>query len=156
MGNSYYPGDTRDPFGAAMQVASMDDETVQVFAKHDPDTFRTVAKELILYQAIAADVERQTKNTRADALAGRSDGWRTMESAPRDGVPFLVHYVDLVDEYDEDDHLVRRAVPTPAMGIASQDEVFGLMDVPYQGRIVQGRRYTHWQPLPPPPSEIKS
>ena len=78
-------------------------------------------------------------------------GWKPMETAPRDGSHFLVHYVDLVDEYDEDDRLIARSVLKPGIGVAHQSDVFGLMDIPWQGRIVQGRRYTHWHPLPAPP-----
>jgi hypothetical protein len=82
----------------------------------------------------------------------RPTEWRPFETAPNDGTQFLVHYIDFVDEYDEDDRLIARNVPTPSIGVAQQDPVFGLMDVPWRGCIYSNRQYTHWMPLPSPPS----
>lgn len=75
-------------------------------------------------------------------------GWKTFDSSPRDGSHFLARVVDLVDEYDEDDRLIARAVPTPSVVIAYQTDIFGLMEYPYRGAIYQNRSWTHWHPIP--------
>lgn len=74
--------------------------------------------------------------------------WKTFDSAPRDGSHFLARVVDFVDEYDEDDRLIARNVPMPSVVIAYQTDIFGLMEYPYRGAVVQGRRWTHWHPIP--------
>jgi hypothetical protein len=49
MSPPIYRGVSRDPHEAARFVARMTDEQVITYATHDPDIFRTVAKELLLY-----------------------------------------------------------------------------------------------------------
>lgn len=98
-----------------------------------------------------------TFSRKCEAVAAwnnRPEGlWRPISEAPTDGTHFLAHYIDLVDEYDEEDRLIARAVPTASIGVAYHvDWLGGILDYPYQGRIVQGRRYTDWQPLPAPPT----
>lgn len=81
-------------------------------------------------------------------------GWQPIETAPCDGTHFLAYAIDLVDEYDERDRLIARAVPTPTMTIAYLvDWLGGIIEYPYRGSIVEGRRFTHWQPLPEPPEQ---
>ena len=73
-------------------------------------------------------------NTEAEAIAAwnrRSDGWRPIESAPKDGTQVL-----LVDD-----------APTPEAVIGYWDENTDWRHVPGEWPLSP----THWQPLPAPP-----
>lgn len=75
--------------------------------------------------------------------------WQKIETAPKDGTPFLAVIVDYVDEYDENDNLVAERKREAHIGVAQQ--VAGLggpVEIPWRGSIVQGRKFTHWMPLP--------
>jgi len=82
----------------------------------------------------------------------RQAGWQDIGTAPTNGEHFLAYCIDLVDEYDEDDRLLARQVPTPTTVIAYS--LFGSTDFvqyPWTGSMPRGRRYVCWQPLPQPP-----
>jgi hypothetical protein len=81
-----------------------------------------------------------------------TDGWKPIGTAPKDGTPFLAVIVDLVDEYDEDERLVAQGKREVHVGVAQQiDFMGGPVEIPWSGSIVQGRKFTHWMPLPEPP-----
>lgn len=78
--------------------------------------------------------------------ASLSDGWRDIASAPRDGTRFLGW--EEVPTFDED---AGKTVIVSGPVIAYW--FFGdFIEFPYQNRIVQGLRITHWRPLPAPPA----
>lgn len=78
--------------------------------------------------------------------------WRPIETAPKDGTPFLATVVDTVDEYDEDDRLIAKGKREVGVWVAQQIEFLGApVVIPWTGSIVQNRKFTHWMPLPKPP-----
>jgi hypothetical protein len=87
------------------------------------------------------------------AQAKNESAWQPIETAPKDGTPFLAVIIDIVDEYDEHDRLIAKAKREVHIGVAQQMEFLGgPIEIPYSGSIVRGRRFTHWQPLPAPPA----
>jgi hypothetical protein len=64
------------------------------------------------------------------AVSGVTEGWRTIESAPRDGTPILIYH----------ERANAQAVAVP---------VIGGWYVPRRGPV---QNPTHWRPLPTPPA----
>lgn len=79
--------------------------------------------------------------------------WREMaDGAPTDGRLFLAFSVTIMDEYDEDNHLIRKGVREEGYSILQY--AFGsFIEVPWTGAIITNRQFTHWQPLYPPGTE---
>jgi hypothetical protein len=90
------------------------------------------------------------------ALIGTGDGWREIESAPKDGTPvwlyrgdcdaFLGRWIAPVD-FMTADELEEHNIPD---AIAEEADWF-FSDFVAGGRVVDGAP-THWRPLPSPPS----
>lgn len=82
--------------------------------------------------------------------------WQTIETAPANGPLFIAWVIDRVDEYDEDDRLLQRGKRVGSAVIAQCVSFTGgrgeVVEVPW--KFVQGRTYTHWMPLPPPPQGV--
>lgn len=98
-----------------------------------------------------ADSERIENALREAHEAGRREGWRPIETAPRDGAHFLARQVVVADEYDEDNRLTRKDVREVYIVVAYW--VFGgIAQFPWNGGIPSNVTYTHWMPLPPPPA----
>lgn len=86
------------------------------------------------------------------ARASALQGWQPIETAPKDGTPFLAWCVDFIDEYDERDMLIAKGKRQAHACVAQQVKGFGgPVEIPWRGSIVQGRKFTHWMPLPEPP-----
>ena len=80
--------------------------------------------------------------------------WQPIETAPRDGTHFLAVCVDLVDEYDERNRILERGKREEYLCVAYHiDWLGGTVQFPFNGGIVQNRRFTHWMPLPAPPKQ---
>lgn len=83
--------------------------------------------------------------------------WQPIETAPKDGSLFVGWSVTIMDEFDEDDRLVRKGVREEApvilqwLAFKGFEEDGGLIEVPYRGTITN-RQFTHWMPLPPKPT----
>jgi hypothetical protein len=82
-------------------------------------------------------------------------GWQTMESAPKDGKPFVAWSVTIMDSFDEDDRLIERGVRVEAPCIVYWFSIQGLpggqfVESPYRSHV-SNREFTHWLPLPPSP-----
>lgn len=83
-------------------------------------------------------------------------GWLPIESAPKDGSHFLAWEVlGPMDEYDDDENLIGRGKYQRQCAIAYcpfPDISNTFVTYPWNGGISSNARFTHWQPLPPPPS----
>ena len=78
--------------------------------------------------------------------------WQPIETAPKNGTPFLAVIVDFVDEYDENDNLIMNGKREVHVGVAQQIRgLGGPVEIPWRGSIIQGRKFTHWMPLPEAP-----
>lgn len=82
----------------------------------------------------------------------RADGWRTMESAPKDGTHFLAWCRVVADEFDEDGYLSKKGVVEEFQVVAYY--CFGhFVQFPFGGGIPKNLDFVKWQPLPSPPEE---
>jgi len=89
-----------------------------------------------------------------------STDWQTMESAPKDGKPFVAWSVTIMDSFDEDDRLIERGVRVEAPCIVYWFSIQGLpggqfVESPYRSHV-SNREFTHWLPLPPSPTPYPS
>jgi hypothetical protein len=84
----------------------------------------------------------------SDLASAPASEWLDIKTLPQDGTRFVAHFIDFCDEYDENDRLIGRNVPTPGVTVAYSDPIFGFMEYPYNGKVFTNRRYTHWHALP--------
>lgn len=78
------------------------------------------------------------------ALSHPADGWRDIESAPKDGAEVLV--------WDEHSHIISQATWKDHHGHFASG---GWYDAPYTGDSRRLARPTHWRPLPAAPLAAK-
>lgn len=95
------------------------------------------------------DLRRASRALAALSGAGVAEGWRTIESAPRDGTPVLVWSVPVASYYNADEpphvaiaYWLERRPNEIRMGFHSGWVWHGMA----------GCTFTHWQPLPTPPA----
>lgn len=164
----------RDARQAARSVAEMDDERIKLFSQHDPDIFRDVARLALSDGAL----ERQ--DGPPDAASGNSskpslsaspqpdDGWRPIESAPKDGKPIVGWCDHKANPYWlENGDLTTYGAHVEGLGHAADGPQIivwgGEFDDIDEGYIPpwwfrhgseweEAANPTHWCPLPPPPS----
>ena len=82
--------------------------------------------------------------------------WVPFDSAPRDGKAFVAWSVTIMDCYDEDDRIFDRHKRHEEPVIVYWFSMEGLsggcwLEVPHRF-TTSNRHYTHWLPLPAPPT----
>lgn len=80
----------------------------------------------------------------SEAPVTADEGWKTIESAPRDGTLFLAWQT--IPTLDEDTRCTTRE-GSPCIA----QTVFGSVASIPMHYVPQGQRITHWRPLPPAP-----
>lgn len=90
------------------------------------------------YDAEALAIEAWNTRTAAE-------GWRPIESAPRDGTLFLAWQIVPTEDYD-----TGRVTDECSPCIAQS--VFGAVGSIPLHYVPKGQRITHWRPLPAPPT----
>lgn len=91
--------------------------------------------------------EAVPQGERLKALPGCVDliGWRSIDTAPRDGTRILTFNVTPTEDED-----TGRTVNEEAVSIAYWC-LGGWMEYPARPRWIQGQRHLYWMPLPPLP-----
>jgi len=87
---------------------------------------------------------------------GAEHDWVSFDTAPRDGKPFVAWAVTFMDCYDEDERIIERNKRHEEPVIVYWFHIPGLeggswMEVPHRFTPCN-RQYTHWLPLPVPPT----
>lgn len=91
----------------------------------------------------------------AESKRGEMLQWQPIETLPEGEQHFLAHVIDEVDEYDEAGNLVARAKKEPCIIVAQRFLGGQIIQIPWNGGLPRGRRFTHWMPLPAPPAALK-
>jgi len=82
------------------------------------------------------------------------DGWLPIESAPRDR-HFLAWAVLVLDEFDEDDNIIAKD-KIEQYAVVAYYAFETIVEYPWRGAIPSNLTFTHWQPLPRPPTSTRS
>lgn len=88
--------------------------------------------------------------------------WQPIETAPKDGTRFVAWQVTIMDEYDDEVSEtvpIKRGVRDESPCIAYWFSIQGLpggeyVEFPYRGHV-RNRTFTHWHPLPAPPTAVR-